>query len=543
MKKAIYLIMLILTISMVSASWNIDAGKNNNQIFYCLNATDGVRVGTAATINCTSSSAFTTTLATIAATNRATGAFNVTLNLASGAYTCEIDCGTATAVDYYVAVYSDTTTILTAISQNATNVINNLAQSQSGNTTLILNAVSGNATNVITTVGKGISQNATVMLAAESGNYTSTIVVLGTGMNQNFSMERAAIGQNSTDLKGAIANNGSTMIGYVDTEVAEILQMARGNTSNWFTSTYQTYLSRAIASLDQNASYWNVWGAATKAITGGTVDTATSCTSTGSVTGSVNSVTTGVTIGAGQTVATATTCGTTNGLSASAVQSIDTQLNSSHSSGNWSATGTGATAPTVEQIDAQLNSSHGKGEWNNTNSGASVDLSSIAKESSIATISNVVNRTEIAVGQNATNILTNTSIINTGINTIIANQNTEYLATQDVNNSATEVKGSVRGNSTNWFTSLFQTRIDAAISSRGTSTVTEASIDAQLNTSHLGNWSAVGSSSGSVSITDADAQLIANVTWYQNASRYCTSNTTFNRDMIGKYLCDIWKFR
>ena len=111
-KELILILLCLMLLPLVSGKyWEVTASTSTNKIFYCYNNQSGQREGSAATFNCTDS-AFNTDVATIAATNRATGEFNVTVSLAADSYTCEVDCGTASSIDYVIDVFARTTPLV-----------------------------------------------------------------------------------------------------------------------------------------------------------------------------------------------------------------------------------------------------------------------------------------------------------------------------------------------------------------------------------------------------------------------------------------------
>jgi len=101
-KTAVFLLIAILLISIVLAkSWTTTTA-GATKVFYCLNATNGVRVGTAATVNCSDSS-LNVDFATASATNLNPGEFTIAITgLSPDTYSCQINCVTTTAVDFTV---------------------------------------------------------------------------------------------------------------------------------------------------------------------------------------------------------------------------------------------------------------------------------------------------------------------------------------------------------------------------------------------------------------------------------------------------------
>jgi len=62
---------------------------------------------------------------------------------------------------------------------------------------------------------------------------------------------------------------------------------------------------------------------------------------------------------------------TATGFSTHSAADVDTQLNTSHSTGNWSDVCSGFSTLTAAQVDTQLNASHGTGNWSDVASGFS----------------------------------------------------------------------------------------------------------------------------------------------------------------------------
>ena len=103
MKYVIYLLLLILTMGLV---YSTNVPVNANVIVFCYNNVSGQREGTTGTVNCTDST-MNVDVATKAMTQKAVGIFNFTLvgAIVNDYYTCQIDCGTASSIDFTKSFY------------------------------------------------------------------------------------------------------------------------------------------------------------------------------------------------------------------------------------------------------------------------------------------------------------------------------------------------------------------------------------------------------------------------------------------------------
>jgi len=329
--------LIALILPMVESSWYINS-QGANQLFYCLNATNGALVGTTATFNCTSSPGFATSQATLAATNIQPGVFNITLSLVAGAHTCQIDCGTATAVDYFVQVFVTNYSLTTnndksgyslASEQRVGLVIDavntsTIADNGIGAAELAANAIGSSeiATNAIDADAidaAAITSSEAPNLDVASSLIQNDVTAVGVDVNTSLTNENN-IYLDTQFLRQAIIGNLSTIYGAIV-----------GNTSNWFISTYQTRLDTAITTRSSHSA-----------------------------------------------------------------ADIDAQLNTSHSSGNWSNTASGALSNADKRDIANMTASNFV--WNNSiinRDNRTINITAIVATASIAQadINNIANTT------------------------------------------------------------------------------------------------------------------------------------------------------
>jgi hypothetical protein len=362
-KKIILLFLALILLPLVaSKTWEITASTDTNKIFYCHNNQSGVREGTTATINCTDS-AFNVDLATAAATNKdIPGVFNKTLNLGADSYTCEVDCGTASSIDYTVDVFARTTPLVATdniginwadVSNQGTSVDLSATTTDTVDTCTALTTNNDKTGYALSVAGvDAIREDIAPNLTADHGSGAWTTA---TGFSTVSDFISISTVTNNTNQ--AIIGNWTQPICY-DQNVTDLLDGQSTITGNQNT-------------IDTNIEEINV---TTQALpTFSEIDTGLNDShSSGNWSNTASS-----------------------GLTAASIASeVDTVLNRSHSEGNWSNTASsGLTAAAVaSEVDSVLNQSHSTGNWTGKSGTATITAGDKAEIASLAWNETISNR-------------------------------------------------------------------------------------------------------------------------------------------------------
>ena len=582
MKRAIAISLTILFILAMSFlvlnvyGITIEQG-NKDLVLYCHNATNGKLLGTTATINATNS-ASSVTLATQTMTNQNTGKFNITVNLAPDTYTLQIDCGHADNLDYTRILYVDNrrqgliaNAVNTSTASSATivtagtvsdkmgygltgNAVNSSTLSATGTTIATVTSVTNGVT--VTTnndkTGYTVSTNQDkngYSLAPNSVNSTTLAASAVGAINGSIGQVTGAV---NSVTSGVTVTTNNDKTGYslttadwtTDSDLTPITTALSGNASNWFTSTYQTRLDAAISSRSSHSAA-DVWTSATRTLTAFAFNV-------GLLSNAVNDTTVANTARVGL-IGTAVNTSTAVNLDAA----ISTR--SSHS------------AADVDNLIAD-EVIQGAIDGNATGWAATTSTVGLATSSELATTSTVVNRTEVGLRQNgtlisrtvggidanatnwftgtyqtrldaaissrasATNLESNTSTILANFVTVTNNQDTINLNVKEVNTTTRAIKGATDGNASNWFVGTYQTRLDAAISSRSSHSAADVWASA---TRTLTNFMSVAlNSTGIQSLTQ---NISVNLTTDHGVGEWNNTATTISLSNIDQIIRGTWQ--
>jgi len=495
--KKIWIFLMLLLIApfiVIGATYTIIADTDyNEELPFCYNNNTVQLEGTTANITCRDHS-WNTDINNVAATNIATGEFNYTFNLNEGMYSCKLNCITATSADRFFTIevrpdYLAAGDTLATV----TDVTNNVTCPANSEIQAILDDTGTSGVIVVTNndkTGYNLTDNKIGKLDELDEDNTA------------IDLDGSTVGTVTTATACTDVTNNVTcpansetidILSYVDTEIAEIIAALDGNLTEELA--FGSDITRLETGLKQNESTYFI-----------------------------------------------PTLADTSELQADDYPTTLAEILSAFD-GNETA----YWIPTL------------------------ADTNELQTDDYPTTFTNLQSILELAISGNASELcsLNNATTLVNNQNTIITNQNTiagytdgdgsdgidaDITAIDDyIDTEMAEVLAAITNNATNWFTSTYQSRIDAAISSRSShsaddvwdQTIGNSSKDVNITIGDMwyivltaqngetANWS---DTSSSASISTADkTEIITGVTenvTQRNISAKCAANGTTTPDTL-----------
>lgn len=376
MKKLILWFIMLYTLIAVADGLIINANSNMNyKAFACYNFSNGVKVGTTATLNCTNG-AGSVSINGVSMTNYVTGMFNYTLNLPEGPYSCRMDCGTSTAIDPTFSIYSDSRRIgLIVNAVNTSTVATGAIDADSIAASAITSSEAPNLDIAVSQVEQAVGGNSTI-----PKNVNDTVVTILEGI-QTDSNAYDTDGEYATAIWGA-AMSSYTTDGTFGGDALD---------SDVWTPTKAGYLDEAISGIDDNP-----WDAVTRTLTALDEDATTldfDATRIGFCvainTTVVNKIDTIDDFVDTEVAAILDDTGTSGVVLANDAITVAKIAPNAFTSSEFD---TSAVQEIAVEVDSQLNNSHGEKLWNTSAASASIsaaDKNEIAKNASRLTTRNI----------------------------------------------------------------------------------------------------------------------------------------------------------